>query len=260
MIWLDNRVEYAGQTGPLDEAASRRLVELRDWLMAQVPGGGVLQLGFAHAEMEQAWLDAVVLQQGTLWRYQATADEREKQVVLKLENIRPYLLLPRRPELQSELAAFDAKEFHYRLLQVPGEAFRVVLQRREELSLFLSPVPPSGEVDFRQSVRLDPQFEQLLRQHPDALQQMAQGRAFNRTLLHVFVLHLFFGAVFGGLVTVGERGLTLLGVLLLALVLTTVYFRRHGFSWSDLSLVWLTGLAGFTLALQLTVWLRGSGT
>lgn len=68
MIWSDDRVDYTGQTGPLDEVASRRLVELRDWLMAQVPGGGVLQLGFAHAEVEQAWLDAVVLQQGTLWR------------------------------------------------------------------------------------------------------------------------------------------------------------------------------------------------
>ncbi|MFC5849398.1 hypothetical protein ACFPQ6_13885 [Deinococcus petrolearius] len=136
----------------------------------------MLQLGYAHAEAEGTWIDAILLLHGTLWRYEYrwTPDHEATRLdpVTELGDFRPYILIPRSPEVRHEEAWYDAKEYGLKLCQEEDRGGHPALfyDERYNLPLLLRPVPRSGMVEFGREVPrlVPPEIEDHFRRNPAA--------------------------------------------------------------------------------------------
>lgn len=177
---------YLGRRGTAADrsAVHLRLRAARQAMVAGLPAGTVLQVGYAHAEAEGTWIDAIVLIHGTLWRYSYrwTPDHEDTRLdpVTELRDFRPYILLPRPPELRHEEAWYNAKEYSLKLYQEEnlGEHPALFYEGRHDLPLLLRPVPRSGVVEFGREVpRLfPPEIEDHFRRNPAAFAAFAGTR------------------------------------------------------------------------------------
>lgn len=167
--WTTDEFIYHGPYGPPDFDAAQRMDELLAWAAETIPADSGLQIGFAHAERSSAWIDLTIVENQRLMRYKGfksgDIDFYYKKPVTVLEEISPYIILPRAKWRQAKEVVADARAFSFRVQHTQNpEKFELEINFRPEVKNKLHPVYANGTIDWAEISKEDPLRRGIVRE------------------------------------------------------------------------------------------------